>query len=90
MDAKTVQYEWETKTSEDLVDLNPSQKIFMGTLSGSSGVLEGKDSRNLDLAAERQKWVAEFGVELADLLASCVENAMSEYEYLWEGRLKAD
>lgn len=89
-DVRKLQYNWEAKTGEELRKEHPIEKIFKGTLIESQGIVEGKDSKGLDLTVERTKWVAEFGEDMASLLGSAAEDAMQEYQYLWERRLRAD
>jgi hypothetical protein len=89
-DVETLQYEWEIRTSEELGELNPMDRIFLSTLSESRGVVGGKGSKGLDLVTERKKWVEEFGEDWAALLTSGVEGALGDYEHLYKHRLQAE
>ncbi|KAF9264437.1 hypothetical protein L218DRAFT_863009 [Marasmius fiardii PR-910] len=51
--------------------------VFTGELRRSSGI-----KPTLDLGKEKEKWVKEWGVEVAEKIELAVENAMEDYEYL--------
>ncbi|KAL4892685.1 hypothetical protein BDV59DRAFT_179501 [Aspergillus ambiguus] len=66
-----------------------AQKIMLGSLTASSGLLKEKAPENVDIAAEVSKWNEEFGEEAARFVEKAVLAAMPDYEYLKERRLRA-
>jgi hypothetical protein len=82
-DPDAVQYEWETRHVED-----PMMAAFLSTINGSKGIKPGLEARCLDIETEKAKWVAEFGEQDAKDLAKFVYDAMPDYEYLLEQRVR--
>ncbi|OAL00809.1 hypothetical protein IQ06DRAFT_316839 [Phaeosphaeriaceae sp. SRC1lsM3a] len=84
LDPDAVQYEWEERHEE-----NPIFARFLSTINASKGVVKGLDSRTLDLAAEKAKWMQEFGNEDGEKMAQFVDDAMPDYEYMLSQRVRA-
>ncbi|KAK4108062.1 hypothetical protein N656DRAFT_784598 [Canariomyces notabilis] len=63
-------------------------KIMTSTLVASKGIIKDKAPAAVDIDAEVEKWKAEFGPEAAGLIEKTVRDAMPDYEYLREFRLK--
>ncbi|PLB53342.1 hypothetical protein P170DRAFT_350779 [Aspergillus steynii IBT 23096] len=61
--------------------------IMEKTLSGSTGVVEGKCSVGIDIAIESEKWKRDFGQEVGESLERSVRTAMPDYEYLRARRI---
>ena len=87
-DADSVIYSWPKATTEELAAMPESQRQSQKTISGSEGVMEGYDSRGRSLEMEVDKWTEKYGKEEAGFLRGLVEEAMGDYEYLRERRLR--
>lgn len=85
LDADAVQYEWETTEEKDFV-----MATFKSTLNASKGIKPGLEARSLNIEEEKVKWAAEFGEKDAEDLAKFVYEAMPDYEYLLERRVRGD
>jgi hypothetical protein len=62
--------------------------IMLSTIEGSTGILKDKAPSDVDVDAEIGKWKVEFGEEAAALLEKATRDAMDDYEYLKERRIK--
>jgi hypothetical protein len=82
-DPDAVQYEWETRQEDD-----PMKAPFLSTIYSSKGIKPGLEARCLDIEAEKKKWIAEFGEQDGEILAKYVYDAMPDYEYLLEKRVR--
>ena len=82
-DPDAVQYEWETRREDD-----PLKAPFVSTIYSSKGIKPGLEARCLDIETEKAKWIAEFGEQNGELLAKYVYDAMPDYEYLLERRVR--
>jgi hypothetical protein len=82
-DPDAVQYEWETRQEDD-----PMKAPFVSTIYSSKGIKPGLEARCLDIEAEKVKWIAEFGDEDGEIMAKYVYDAMPDYEYLLEHRVR--
>jgi hypothetical protein len=87
LDPDAVQYEWEERTVE-----NPVMASFLTTINASKGIVQGLDSSNLDIEAEKVKWKKEFGEQTGEELAEywkvceCViEQIRIEHDVRWNG-----
>ena len=58
------------------------------TISSSAGIVEGKTSKGLVLDEEGRKWKVEFGEEEGSKIEKWVRDAMPDYEYLKDKRLR--
>ncbi|OAL18133.1 hypothetical protein AYO22_10910 [Fonsecaea multimorphosa] len=89
LDPDRCQFEWESATAEEQQSLHAFERRMKSSLLSSTGLIkEGKTAVGLDIEREAQKWKDEFGEEEAEKLRSWVEDAMPDYEYLRERRLK--
>jgi hypothetical protein len=59
------------------------------TLRASKGIIKEKAPATVDIDVEAEKWKEEFGPEAAAMVEKAVRDAMPDYEYLKERRLKA-
>lgn len=82
-DPDAVQYEWETRQEDD-----PMKAPFVSTIYSSKGIKPGLEARCLDIEAEKVKWIAEFGEQDGEIMAKYVYDAMPDYEYLLEQRVR--
>lgn len=87
-DIDSVIYSWSKTTPEELANMSEDKKQALKTLLASDGVMEGKDMRNRSLHSEMVNWVGKWGQDNADRLRRLVEQAMPDYEYLMERRLR--
>lgn len=83
LDADALIFEWETRTAT-----NKQMHAFTSTIYTSTGIVKGKDSSGLDLEAEKKKWVVEFGEAWGGDIARKVDEAMEDYAWLREKRIK--
>jgi hypothetical protein len=89
LDPDLVRYTWPAATSSELDALSKTEKRMKSTILGSEGIVQGKTSQGLVLDEEVVKWKKEFGDELGERLDGFVKDAMEDYWWLWEKRLKA-
>jgi hypothetical protein len=82
-DPDAVQYEWDTRKEND-----PMKAPFLSTIYSSKGIKPGLEARCLDIETEKVKWIAEFGEQDGEILARYVYDAMPDYEYLLEQRVR--
>ncbi|KAJ5818908.1 hypothetical protein N7474_004499 [Penicillium riverlandense] len=87
LDPSEVQYEWNDKNAEAaLAKMSErdrvAQSIMLSTLHASKGVVKDKTPANVDIAAEAEKWKAEFGEEASQIIEKAVRDSMPDYEYL--------
>ncbi|KAJ5295306.1 hypothetical protein N7508_010127 [Penicillium antarcticum] len=78
-------------TSGDAAELERQRKaaaIMLATLEGSTGIVKDKTPLEVDVDVEVAKWKSEFGDEAAALLEKATRDAMDDYEYLTERRVK--
>jgi hypothetical protein len=62
--------------------------IMLSTLEGSTGIVKDKAPAGVDVDVEVGKWKVEFGDEVAAMLEKATRDAMDDYEYLKERRVK--
>jgi hypothetical protein len=85
LDPDALQFEW-----EEVHDGRPKWKVFTARINASRGIIEGLDARNLDIEAEKAKWVDEWGEDEAESLAKYVEDTMPDYDYLRSRRVRGE
>ena len=88
LDPSKLKFEWEQVSQEDLGKMGKMEKRMRSTLVGSKGIVEGKTAVGLDLEKEAGKWRDEFGDEEGRKVERFVREAMADYEYLREKRLR--
>ncbi|KAK2873630.1 hypothetical protein FQN49_002219 [Arthroderma sp. PD_2] len=71
----------------NVVQERKSTLISRSSLFSSSGILEGKTSREITLDSQAGKWKTEYGEAMAAKLEKAVKESMSDYEYLKSHRL---
>ncbi|EED18828.1 hypothetical protein TSTA_125420 [Talaromyces stipitatus ATCC 10500] len=89
LDTEKLHWNW-SPASEKQLEMGGNSRLqrFLGTIMSSSGVMNDKMAKNLDLAVERKKWKQEFGGLIGEKMVEWVEAAMEDYEYLKERRLR--
>lgn len=98
LDTNAVRFEWSEENDanklEGWVSNDPSNthhkaaRIMLSTLEASKGVVKDKTPATVDIKAEAEKWKAEFGDEIAGCIEKAVWDAMPDYEYLKERRVR--
>ena len=88
LDPSKLQFEWEETSEEALEKIGKMEKRMRSTLIGSKGIVKGKTAVGLDLDREAEKWRTEFGEEEGRKIERFVRDAMPDYEYLRERRLR--
>lgn len=89
LDSSKVLYEWKETSEEEKKKMHAVQVKMTESLQGSTGVLKDKLSDGVVIEQERVKWLEQFGEEAAVWLERCVRDAMEDYEWLLERRLRA-
>ncbi|EME86966.1 uncharacterized protein MYCFIDRAFT_77244 [Pseudocercospora fijiensis CIRAD86] len=69
-------------TKEEQAQMLPGYVQLQQSLLNSTGLLQGKDRRNVVIEGEMQKWQEEFGEDNAILVKEFVNASMPHYEYL--------
>ena len=89
LDPSHVRTQWAATSPEQQANIPPIERRMKDTLLSSSGILASKlDSMNIDINAEKENWDAEFGKVLAGRLEKLVRDAMGDYGWLYERRLR--
>ncbi len=75
--------------SEEILQHQPKHvQRFMSTLQASNGIIKsGLKGEDIVIEEEAQKWVKEFGPEIANRLKDAVEAMMEDYLYLAQFRI---
>lgn len=84
LDPGKVRFQWNNQTKHS----NVIEAVMKATLDHSSGLLPEKTPAIIDISAEADTWVDEFGEEVGGLIEKLVRDAMPDYEFLRERRLK--
>lgn len=87
MDPQSICREWEAKEPAGTQALSARHLSFMNGFWQSTSIDKSKSSRGLDIAAKHAEWKDKFGVDVANVLLAKVEEAMVDYEYMWEKRI---
>ena len=82
LDVRQVKYEWDSMSGREMQIQYEGEAVFLDTLLGSEGIVQGKGSRGLRVEDESEEWKKEFGEERASVLGNMVEAAMGDYEFL--------
>lgn len=91
LDPEKLKFTWDAKSPEELATIkNPVVKRFTSTINASSGVLQEKAARNIDIKVEAKKWREEFGERAGSKMEERVRKAMPDYVYLNDRRLKLE
>lgn len=75
---------WPRSTDQEKQDMDYMLLTIQKTLVNSEGLRPDRASRNIDLAAERQKWKQDFDKGELKMVEEFMELAMPYYEYLRE------
>ena len=75
--------------SEEIQQHQPDNvRRFLSTLQASNGIIKsGLKGEDIVIEEEAQKWVKEFGHEIANRLKEAVEALMEDYLYLAQFRI---
>jgi hypothetical protein len=87
LDPDKLRFSWD-KTATD--KMSKMEKLMMGTISASTRVDASKVAGDIDIGREAVKWREEFGAEGAGELEQWVLEAMPDYQFLRERRLKLE
>ncbi|KAF9697739.1 hypothetical protein EKO04_004049 [Ascochyta lentis] len=89
LDPKRVRMGWEATSQGEQEEMHTVERRMKDTLVSSASVLVQKlDSTAIEIAAEKKKWGEEFGSVLAERFDRLVREAMADYEWLRERRLR--
>lgn len=89
LDPSKVQTVWDATSQEEQGKLHRVERRMKDTLLSSTHILPSKlESADVNVMVERTKWRVEFGSVLAGRLETLVADAMEEYEWLYERRLR--
>lgn len=77
--------QWDEQAPRE--DLGVMSKSFLKDLNESKGVDKSKSSKGVNMDQKHKEWTEKWGVEAADYLKKCAENAMDDYEYMKSRRL---
>ena len=82
LNSSEIMYSWEKASQEELDKIGSGVAGIKRTILGSNKVIEGLDSKSIDLKAEEAKWEGMFGEAGAKLVKDLVQKTMEDYEYL--------
>lgn len=82
LDPEQCIFEWPAATREEQAQMFPRYVQLQQSLLNSTGLLQGKDRRNVVIEDEMQKWREEFGDQNAIFVKELVHASMPHYEYL--------
>ncbi|KAL8659860.1 MAG: hypothetical protein Q9226_000225 [Calogaya cf. arnoldii] len=88
LDTKGILKEW-NPINEDIQQKQPDEvRRFLSTLQASNGIIKsGLKGEDIVVEEEAEKWVKEFGPEIANRLKEVVEAMMDDYMYLAQFRI---
>lgn len=102
LDTSKLQREWAPLSDEEKAGLSDVARKFTVTLSGSTGVVEGKSARGVFgtpgkewdgvgdwEGTEVSKWTEEFGEETTQWMVGQVRGTIGDYKFLRDRRLGA-
>ncbi|KFH44146.1 hypothetical protein ACRE_050710 [Hapsidospora chrysogenum ATCC 11550] len=87
LDPDKLRFSWDKMATEKL---SPVEKLMLSTISTSTGVDVSKAAGDIDIGREAVRWREEFGAEAAGELERWVSEAMPDYLFLRERRLKLE
>ncbi|KAI9657996.1 MAG: hypothetical protein M1821_002655 [Bathelium mastoideum] len=97
LDYSKVSFTWQQashETREGIVKANgPLAAKYLSTIWASEGIMQEKAMHapeEIDISREAKAWREEFGEINARRLEAWVKEAMPDYNYLWERRLKPE
>lgn len=86
VDSSGIIYSWE----EEKAMKNPGDEFFLETLSKSRGVIQNPSPREtLNIVQFVKKWEEDWGEDVASGLTRYAQDAMADYEYLYQFRLRS-
>lgn len=89
LDPTKLKFEWEPTTSAGESVLSDFlERRLLSTLRGSSGIVLEKVSTNINIDTEAKKWRVEFGDKVGRHMEKAVRDAMPDYEYMKERRIR--
>ncbi|KAG7085949.1 hypothetical protein E1B28_003477 [Marasmius oreades] len=89
VDGSLIQYEWKPKALCTPMNEEMNEHVYLKALYESTGIIRDKQKiEPLVLEDEVQKWTVEWGEDMADRLKGFVEDAMADYDYLFQFRLQ--
>ncbi|KAI0178474.1 hypothetical protein BJ166DRAFT_510006 [Pestalotiopsis sp. NC0098] len=88
MNPGQLRFSWDQADPEKLSKMHPAQKAMRTTIYDSTGIVKDKSVRHLNVPDEVMKWRSEFGDMAAEHIERLVRDAMPDYEYLRERRLR--
>lgn len=90
LDPEKLRFTWDQVSSEELSEMNSTHMVMRSTVLHSTGVIKDRTASGLDISNEAEKWKGEFGVAAAEHIEKLVREAMPDYEFLRERRLRVD
>ncbi|KAL9093256.1 MAG: hypothetical protein Q9165_003997 [Trypethelium subeluteriae] len=97
LDASKLTFTWKRTSDEIRARLTeatgPAIASYLSTIWASEGIMKEKAMESpeaIDIDVEARKWREEFGEDEARRLEEWVRQAMPDYIYLWERRLKPE
>ncbi|KAI1822021.1 hypothetical protein F4861DRAFT_421891 [Xylaria intraflava] len=87
LDADKLQFTWERMSKEEEARLMRPDRVMLGTINSSTGLIKEKAAGNIDIDAEAVKWRAEFGDAGGKKIERWVRQMMPDYEYMRSRRL---
>ncbi|KAF4624939.1 hypothetical protein G7Y89_g13230 [Cudoniella acicularis] len=82
LDPSKLKFSWTPAHKEEVEKMHPVERRMRSTISSSSGIVEGKTSKNLDIDVEAKKWKMEFGEVEGKKIEEWVRAAMPDYKYM--------
>jgi hypothetical protein len=77
-----INYEWEATQPPSTSTHSDRHLSYMEGLWSSTFIIKSKTSQGLDMAVKHDQWKEKFGVAVANMLYTLVENALADYNYL--------
>ncbi|KAH7383752.1 hypothetical protein BKA66DRAFT_462727 [Pyrenochaeta sp. MPI-SDFR-AT-0127] len=90
LDPQLVKFEWAAVSDQEQDRLGKVEARMKDTLLKSQGIVLDKLRKGaaLNVETEAKKWIEEFGELLGKRLVGLVEEAMGDYEWLFERRVR--
>jgi hypothetical protein len=88
LDPQYLQTRWEKESEEIKAKQGISETAFLETIQNSTGIIKSKKRDfEINIVEERDRWVRDFGEDVANALYHAAEDAMPDYMYLRSKRL---
>lgn len=88
IDGTKLKFSWAPIDKEELEKMSAIPRRMLSTLIASDSIQKDMSAANINIDEEARKWKEEFGESHAQKIEKWVRDAMPDYEYLKERRMR--